>query len=374
MPGLAKLLRRSPINVFTFNTIPIDTTSPWPHLIRLFANGSCLLITESLFLRRPKDALRILRWFRLVQLGARAPGTWKIALRQRPIEWLLRMMDAFEPHQSKFPGVYQLFADICSELAFMLFSNGGNTRTLVTPDDVDVPLPEAPIICPKSLKALDEKVGWKGNVRTNTDVSPEDIVNNDEALVKWFAETSTLRFEQFRKFNIIIGYDRDDEKGKEFANKWGSKHGYLEAMTAEEYCKLNNVTSAASLEEMELDRQKKVREEAPRKKAAAAQAKRKLLESRAATIRRYAYKVRESGVDEDTVLSMSKDLMASFGCTEEEIERFEILDHAGSVVLPNPEDEHAWTRELDRYGRVHRGGGSMEEGEVAAAVDEEMVD
>lgn len=372
MPGLAKLLRLQPsINVFTFNTTLIDSTSPWPHLIRLFPTGSCLLITESLFLRRPKDALRILRWFRLDQLVTKPPGTWKVAMRPRPIEWILHMMDAFEPHQNTSSSVYQLYADICSELAFMLFSAGGKSRALVSPEDMTVPSPEAPIICPTSLKTFDEKVGWKGNVKNNTEVASQDIAKNDEVLVKWFAETSTIRFEQFRKFNIITGYERDDEK----ATKWGAKYGHLEVMTTEEYCKINHVASAASLEQKEFDRQKKVREEAPRKKAALAHAQKKQLESRAATVRRYAYNLRAKGCDEETVVHRGRDLMAGFGCSPGEVERFEVLDRNGNVVLPSPEDEFGWTRELDRYGRTLRDEGPVgEEGEVAADRDEEMLE
>ncbi len=220
LPGLAKLLRRGSINAFKFDTKPMRTDSEWPHSIRVFPHGCCFMMTDSLFLRKPHEALRILRWFRLVQKPSKSPGTWKVAMRIHPVEWILRMMDDFEAHQAAYPGVYQLYADICSEIAYMLYcrpGGPGTPLTLVRKGTFDVPLAKAAVICPYSIDKLDQSVGWKGCVKTNTDVDPEDVAKNDDILVEWFAETSTTRFEEFRKFQVVIGYDKGDKKGDEQA-------------------------------------------------------------------------------------------------------------------------------------------------------------
>ena len=346
MVGLAKLLRNGFINVFLFNTKPIITRSKWPHLIRLFPNGGCLLVTDSLFLRRPHNALRILRWFRLIILGSRHPGSWKVAMRPRPIKWILQMMDHLQEGKDDHPGTYQLYADICSEIILMLLCEPNSN--LVQSDDIDIPKPNAPIICPNILRHFDQSLGC--GVKSNIFIDPKAIANNDEILVTWFAETSMTRFEQFRRFQIISGYERGDKEGHAYMESWADHYAHCDIFVPEDYCKMNRIPDPVELQQKEDQRIARVRAEAPAKKAQAIKARRQRLENTAGRLRSIMFEARKEQFGEDTVRWLGRDFLKQLAFSAEEVSALQVLDN-GVAVLPGEGGEFAWTRGLDRYGR-----------------------
>ncbi|KAL9099140.1 MAG: hypothetical protein Q9163_005314, partial [Psora crenata] len=329
--GLAKILHHQSINAFMFSMKPIDTTPPGRHLIRLFPSGGCLLITDSLFLRRPREALRILRWFRLHVLVERFPGSWKVAMRPRPIAWMEQMLDHLK---DGYPRIYQLYADICSEIIMILFC--GPRGALVEENDMDVPNANAPIICPNVLKDFDQSVGCR--VETNSFIDDKAIVENDDILVKWFAETSMTLFEVFRGFHIIPGYDGGGNKVHSYWKRWTDRYAHCDVLTAEDLYKLLNIEDSFTLQKQEDERISGIRAELAARKASADKAERERLETTARALRQVMHSAREQGYDEETVRYLSAYFREQLGgYTEEEIQRLEILDAGGEVVTPAEE-------------------------------------
>ena len=88
-----------------------------PHLVRLFPHGGVILLTESLIIYRPHEALRILMWFKRVQLPMKPSGTWKIAARPHIRDWLLDIMDIIADTKKDIFGYgIQVIADIYTEI------------------------------------------------------------------------------------------------------------------------------------------------------------------------------------------------------------------------------------------------------------------
>ena len=93
VPKLAKVLRQGTINVWKTSLTPMDPDEKHPHLIRLFPSGCVIVITVSLLLYRPKEALRIIMWFSHVQHRQKIPGTWKLVFRPQILGWLLDVIE-----------------------------------------------------------------------------------------------------------------------------------------------------------------------------------------------------------------------------------------------------------------------------------------
>lgn len=159
-----------------------------PHLVRLFPHGGVLLLTESLVLYRPREALRILMWFRLVHMPSKTPGTWKLAVRPRVREWLLDIMDACsESGKDIFGFSIQIFADIYTEIFFLLQTpDPGDDGLMCHEWDYETPTEEAPLVSSSSLRVLQARKEWKDE---GADIGPDDsnIRQNDDLLVQWFA-------------------------------------------------------------------------------------------------------------------------------------------------------------------------------------------
>jgi hypothetical protein len=87
LPGLAKLLKMVNVNLFSLSlqqVLPFSESRA--HIVRLFPNGTAILLTESAMTVHPERALAILRWFSQTVRTKR--GTWKIVLVPNVRHWL----------------------------------------------------------------------------------------------------------------------------------------------------------------------------------------------------------------------------------------------------------------------------------------------
>jgi hypothetical protein len=87
LAGLAKLLKMVNVNLFSLSlrrVLPFCESQT--HIIRLFPNGTAILLTESAMAEQPERTLAILRWFSHTAKTKR--GTWKIVLVPNVRRWL----------------------------------------------------------------------------------------------------------------------------------------------------------------------------------------------------------------------------------------------------------------------------------------------
>lgn len=84
------------MRIWRISLAPMIDTTKHRHLLRLFPHGGVILLTDSMFLLRPTEALRLLMWFRLDMMQRKNDLTWKIALRPRIRTWLLDILDLYE--------------------------------------------------------------------------------------------------------------------------------------------------------------------------------------------------------------------------------------------------------------------------------------
>ena len=240
----------------------MDPGEKHPHLVRLFPHGGVLLLTESLILYRPREALRILMWFRLVHIPAKAPGTWKLAVRPRVREWLLDLMDAYSSSgKDIFNCSMQTFADIYTEIYRLLQRpNPNNTSLMCQTWDHEIPLDEAPIVSSSSLRVLQSRREWAGEGAA-TEPNDAHIRQNDDLLIQWFAEWAVVNLQSFRKFHAILGYGKDHPFTDTAVRAYEKAWGHIEVMTFDEAFTRHKVTVQLRLDDLEADRRRKQKEQ-----------------------------------------------------------------------------------------------------------------
>ena len=291
-----------------------------PHLVRLFPHGGVLLLTESLILYRPRESLRMLMWFRLVHLPAKAPGTWKIAVRPRVREWLLDIIDAYSDSGKDIFGCdIRLFADIYTEIYRLLQNpNPGYNGLMCEIWDYELPTDEAPIVSSSSLRVLQGRKEWKGE---GTDTGPDDhnIKNNDDLLSQWFAEWAMVNLHNFRKFHIILGYTKGDGFTDGAISAYEKGWGHLEVMTFEEAFERHRVIPQTKLDEIEAKRRRKMKEELPAKKAATIKARREEREAARLALEARMQMFRDVGATDEEVMAAGRKLLMELGGSEKEV-------------------------------------------------------
>ena len=296
-----------------------------PHLVRLFPHGGVLLLTESLILYQPREALRILMWFRRVQIPGKAPGTWKLAVRPRVREWLLDIIEAYTDSGKEIFGCSkQIFGDIYTQIYELLQKPDPSDDRLMCHDwDYELPTDEAPLVSSSSLRALQARKEWKGD---GADTEPDDdhIRQNDDLLTQWFAEWAAINLHDFRKFHIILGYAKDHPFTATAIAAYEKGWGHIEVMTSEEACARHKITPQPKLDAAEADRRRKQKDQLPAKKAATAKVRK---DARDAAKRALAFRMqifRDAGAEPDQVLSAGRRLLSEMGASEREIERCEV--------------------------------------------------
>ena len=296
-----------------------------PHLVRLFPHGGVLLLTESLMLYRPRETLRILMWFRRVQVPGKAPGTWKLAVRPRVREWLLDIIEAYtDSGKDIFGCSKQIFGDIYTEIYELLQDPDPSYDRLMCHEwDYEIPTDEAPIVSSSSLRVLQARKEWRGE---GADTEPDDdhIKQNDDTLAQWFAEWATANLHTFRKYHIILGYAKDNPFTATAIAAYEKGWGHIEVMTSEEACVRHKVTPQSKLDDMEADRRRKQKEQLPAKKAANAKARKEAREAAKLALELRMQLFRDAGATEEQVLSAGRLLLRELGGSEKEVEECKV--------------------------------------------------
>ncbi|KAL6720247.1 hypothetical protein ACLMJK_002168 [Lecanora helva] len=236
LPHLAKFLyaREGVVNVWMTSLSPMDLSGRnHPHLVRCFPHGGVILLTHSLMIYHPNEALRLLRWFRLEQLPSKPPGTWKIAVRPRIREWLLDVHDICCEKTQRSPfGDFDLnvYADIHTEILLLLDREVEPFGLMVEEWDTEVPLPEAPVVAEIELPRGRRE--WTGESFETAKIDHNAICWNDDELIQWFAEWAGLHIYDHRKFHVVLGYPKGDKDGERLIKCYEKGYGYLEDGTS----------------------------------------------------------------------------------------------------------------------------------------------
>ncbi len=292
-----------------------------PHLVRLFPHGGVLLFTESLILYRPREALRMLIWFRRVHIPGKAPGTWKLAVRPRVREWLLDIMDAYSDSGKDIYGCsIQTFADIYTEIYWLLQKPGpGDDGLMCYEWDYETPTDEAPIVSSSSLRGLQARKEWKGE-GADTVPDEDNIRQNDDLLIRWFAEWAIVNLHNFRKYNAILGYTKDHPFAETAITAYEKAWGHIEVMTYEDAFTRHKVTPQSKLDAMEAERRRRLKGELPAKKAAAQKARKEEREAATAALEARMQSFRDVGATEEEVMRAGRQLLKHLGGSEKEVE------------------------------------------------------
>ena len=233
MPNITYVLRK-PINIWTLN-LRKDKNMGKRHLTRLFPHGCVLLLTDSLILLQPLEAVRILSWFRLKMLVEKPAGTWKIVTRPGLRNFCLNCCNERKDDEEG-----KRFVQIYQELVYML-----------DPDELydyeeDAPKKEAPIYFMGKIKAFNTKVGRR--VDYDRDLDHKAIAQNDEILTEFFAGWASCHIEDYRRFHVISGFgDTEVSAAKEH---WADKCSFLEFFTPPNFHVRYKVSSQSSLDDL----------------------------------------------------------------------------------------------------------------------------
>ena len=202
-----------------------------PHLVRLFPQGGIILLTISLIMYHPYEALRILRWFRFYHLPSKQPGSWKVAIRPRIHAWLLDIHDLCHEKTWQSPfGEFnlQVYADIRTEIWFLLQREVEPWGLLVEAWDFEVPLREAPVVAEIDLQRSQKE--WTGDSFETAKVNHDAVRWNDEELIQWFSEWAGMHLQDYRRFQVVLGYpqgEKEDTKG-DYLKCYEKGYGYLD--------------------------------------------------------------------------------------------------------------------------------------------------
>lgn len=296
-----------------------------PHLVRLFPHGGVLLLTESLVLYQPRETLRMLMWFRRVHVLGKAPGTWKLAVRPRVREWLLDLMDACsDSGKDVFGFGIQIFADIFTEIYWLLQTpDPGDNGLMCYEWDRETPTDEAPIVSSSSLRVLQARKEWKGD-GANRVPDDDNIRENDDLLVRWFAEWAIVNLHNFRKYNVILGYAKDHPFTKIAIAEYEKAWGHIEVMTSEDAFTRHKVTAQSKLDDMEAERRRKLKEGLPVKRAAATKARGEEREAAKAALEARMQSYRDVGATEGEVVRAGRQHLRDLNGSEKEIEECQV--------------------------------------------------
>ena len=296
-----------------------------PHLFRLFPHGGVLLLTESFILYQPYETLRMLMWFRLDHIPCKVPGTWKLAFRPRVREWLLDIVDVYSDSGKEIFGCsIQVFANIYTEIYLLLQSpDPGEDRLMCHEWDYEIPTDEAPVVSSSSLRILQGRQEWKGE-GADREADDDNIRQNDDLLVQWFAEWAIVNLQNFRKYHVILGYTKDHPFTKTAISAYEKAWGHIEVMTSEDAFTRHKVTAQRKLNEVEAERRRKLKEELPPKRAGAKKARREGREATKVALEVGMQTYRDLGATEEEVVRAGRQLLRDLGGSEKEIEECQV--------------------------------------------------
>lgn len=319
VPNLSKFLRNGAINVFKTSLSPMPAEQH-NHLVRFFPHGGVILLTESLILYRPHEALRIIMWFRRVHLPSRQSGTWKLAARPRFREWLLDLLDLYEDTQKDvFGHGKQAIARIYTEILWLL-ENANEPLTYQVYDwDPELPTDEAPLVTSSSLKTLQARKEWKGETPETTEIDHYNIRQNDDLLIQWFAEWAMVHLDSFRKFHAVLGYPPGHELGEKCTKEYQKFWGHIEVLTADECFTRHSVTPQEKLDEMEIERRRKLRGNATKVKEENRKARTEERQTAQVALETRMQVYRDHDATEEEIIEAGRQFLREIGGSEKEI-------------------------------------------------------
>ncbi len=220
---------------------------------RLFPFGGVILLTHSLILYRPFDALRLLMWMKLVKYNRNRANFWKLGLRSHVCPWLLSILDSFDDTKKDIFGHgKQVYADIHYIIYSLLQKDvevGGPVTTLVPGGtmtlvhDPETPNDEAPLVAPSPLRELQSCDLWT----PGSQINHLDIEKADQILIEWFSEWAIIKCPSYRRFMVVLGPE-PSEKLDHMIKVYSHKHCHLEFVTAEKCYTRLNVTAQTELD------------------------------------------------------------------------------------------------------------------------------
>lgn len=252
IPHFAHILKKS-MNVWSLS-LRRDPNMTHPHLTRLFPHGCMLLLTDSLVLLRPLDAVRLLAWFRLRVLVDKPAGTWKIVTRPGLRNFCLNCCNERNDNEEG-----KRFVEIYQELVLMLDADE------LYDFDENIPKDEAPIYCMPKIKSFNTKVGRRVDYNRNLDHAA--IAKNDEILVEFFAGWASCNIEHYRRFHVITGFEDASPHGKAARDRWAEKYSFLEFFHPEVFHTKIKVPSQESLNVLAAQKHKELIAEYDRRDA-----------------------------------------------------------------------------------------------------------
>jgi len=252
IPQFAQILKKS-MNVWSLS-LRRDPNMTHPHLTRLFPHGCMLLLTDSLILLRPLDAVRLLAWFRLKVLVEKPAGTWKLVTRPGLRNFCLNCCRERDDHEEG-----KRFVEIYQELVLMLDADE------LYDFDEDRPKDEAPIYCMPKIKTFNTKVGRRVDYNRNLDHAA--IAKNDEVLVEFFAGWVSCNIEHYRRFHIVTGFEDASPYGKVARDGWAEKCSFLEIFHPDVFHTKIKVPSQEALDVLAAQKHREIMAEYDRRDA-----------------------------------------------------------------------------------------------------------
>lgn len=335
IPGLGRLLHNVGINVWRMSMEPMDL-EPHPHLVRLYPHGGVILLTQSLLLYRPREALRLLRWFRHILLPAKVPLTWKVAVRPRVCEWLFDVCKAIHYSEKDLfgSGGQQVFADLCLELYELLWDE--NTHSLVSSWDSHTPGDKSPMIAASRMRPLQKRKEWKGT-GPNTEIDHKHIRQNDDQLVQWISEYALFYCHLYRKFHCVIGFKDAQTNVDRTVRRYEELYGHLEIFTPDRFFKRHEVTPESTLNKIEEERARKVHDSLEKDIAEAEEAWRDGRETAKFVLESIKQNYMELGLDERQAAEKAKDYLIEGGSSPREFIGCEVnMDYRRSEEFIGP--------------------------------------
>ena len=215
----------------------------------------------------------------------------------------------------------QVIADIYTEILWLFETSDPEDNGLMCYDfDYEIPTDDAPIVTSASLRSLQERKEWKGDTLATTEIDHQNIRQNDDLLIQWFAEWAMVNLESFRKFNAVLGYPKGDEFGDKAIKAYEKGWGHIEVLTAEECFKRHGVTSQEELDKMEAGRRRKVREQITIKKDEARKARTEERRAAKEALEVHMRLFRDARASERDAMAAGRQYLRVSGATEKEVE------------------------------------------------------
>ena len=339
------------------------------HLVRLFPHGGVILITDSVMLYSPLEALRVLRWFRLQLKPDRVPGTWKIALRPQPRPWLLKILDLYDDTgYDIFEGVKQTFADIYTEIDLLLENEKPLERPYTMLWDQETPSDDAPLVAAANASSFAARPAWHLSDAEPPVITPdhENIRASDDLLLTWFGQWSIAHAATYRKFCAIIAPDppsfsdstkpiseRSSPEKQDQARRPNSssvdrviqlykdKYTHVKFAAPDVAAKQFNISPLEELAEKESNRRKMLRDKhIPSVREIATRAIRKEREVARDSLQAIKEIYSRGGTDEDVVKELARQHLRSMGASEREVRDGEIIVDEMDIDEPEKDNDH----------------------------------